>query len=119
MRPPLEFALLRDDLPYDFADRLGELAQRGGSAAVLDFFRERANLRNRLIYASTDGVPRVEREASFVAGSRLNVFSILATTIMIAPWRQHQSFALQCLSAFLRAVGEAEEDAEAAGALTN
>jgi len=89
----------------DFSAEIVELAQEHSVASILSHLRERANLRNRLLYAGATGYPDVEGDAELtVKRFQRNVFLMLKLYLLIEPY-ERQLFVQQCLDAFLRMLG--------------
>ncbi len=75
-----------------------------------DEFRKRAefakNERNKILYASSDGVPSVELGEGFFEDTRKRVLSLVATSILIMQHPSKQVMAQQYLEALLREIGK-------------
>lgn len=87
-----------------FANQLAELASGKGAGEILDFIREEANLRNRLLYAKSDGIPSATFNRSLLLAKLRRVCLMLQVTIGILQTPAHQLFAVQCLEAYLGAL---------------
>jgi hypothetical protein len=108
--PPLEFRVAIDDKVHDFAPELQHIADEDGERGILDFVRTRANLRNRLLYATNEGIPRpTEDAASAITDHRNNIFSLLAIYVLVDT-HPPQMFVSQCLAAFLRMLRRLPQD---------
>jgi hypothetical protein len=104
--PPLGFNMSVNDELHDFREEFQKITNSRGIDTVEQYVRERANQRNRLLYASGDGIPRVESLNNFLASQRKRVFQILTAVVFVDPYPDHQIFVQQCLDAFLKvAVG--------------
>lgn len=104
---PFNFALRKDgeESVYFFEKELAEIASFSGAADIRTAISERANLRNRLLYASDEGIPKVEFPDETLLRYRDRIFRLCLLTIGILQTKQHQLFAAQNLEAFLTALG--------------
>lgn len=105
---PLDFALRVGDAPgqavHFFEEELEELAKEGGKSSIATYVEKRANERNRLLYASDEGIPgAILCEKSLLECAR-RVSVLIFVTIMIMQTTEKQLFAVQCLEALLRAL---------------
>lgn len=104
--PPLNFSLReqKGDQEHriaDFEAEIQQIAKEANAKTIIDHLRERANTRNRLLYAASTGYPGVECDAiAALSHFQRNVFTILRLFVLIDPYPQHQLFVQQCLSAF-------------------
>lgn len=93
-----------DKKAYLFERELEEIASASGSENITRAIKERANLRNRLLYASDQGIPHIEFPAKTLLRYRERIYRLCILTIGILQTRQHQLFVEQNLSAFLSAL---------------
>jgi len=100
--PPLDGKLEIDGQVHDFREELHSLSTEAGEKTIADYLQRWANARNKLLYASEKGVPKIERDViSLLDFHRRNCFSLLALYILIDQTRSHQQFVVQALTAFL------------------
>ena len=91
--------------PANFIDQLQQLAEQTESEDIIDHIRERANLRNQLLYAAPDGLPAVEVAIEpILAGYQKRVFANLCLLLMIDPYAKKQDFVQHALNVFLQVV---------------
>jgi len=104
---PFNYVVRRegDDIGYMFERELQDIASGRGSKSIAQFIKDEANLRNRLLYASHDGMPHVEFAASVILRRRDRVHRLALITIGIMQTRQKQLFAAQCVRAYCSALG--------------
>lgn len=99
--------------PHDFSVELAALASRNGAKSISAYISEEANKRNRILYASDEGIPAIFFADSLLLGKRQRVTVLLTLTIAVMQTRKHQMGFVQCLDALLRAIdrfsGEAVE----------
>jgi hypothetical protein len=96
---------------YDFRQEIMQIATERGSASIMDHIRERANFRNRLLYAAANGYPCVVGDINpALLRYQRNVFTILKLYLMIDPYPKQQSFVQQCLSAYLKMLNLVPQD---------
>jgi len=87
----------------DFADQALALAERNGFKNVMQYLGERANLRNRLLYAGATGYPGVTGNAEqALAEARSRTFANLLTFLIIDQYPFKQHFVQQGIAAFVR-----------------
>lgn len=106
---PLHFGLTTivngTETAIDFAEQMRHVAAEANAKSVTSYLIERANLRNRLLYAASDGYTKMlgETERIFTYYKR-NTFVILQLYLMIDPHKKHQMFVQHCLDAFLNII---------------
>lgn len=109
--PPLGFNIFLNEqgIPYQFDKQLEELASGIGKDNALSYIEELANLRNLLLYASTDGIPRLLDDIDQILFSQQSkVFILLKILCLIFPYRERALFVEQCVNAFLVMMGKME-----------
>lgn len=111
---PFNFSMWSDRTgpfkPHDFSEELAALATGQGARNIAVYVSEQANLRNRLLYASDQGIPSVAFSDNLLLGRRQRVTVMLVLTIAIMQTSVHQLFLVQCLDAILRAIEGFEGD---------
>ena len=86
-----------------FATRFRKLLAAAKVSEFAKFVRARANERNRLLYATTEGIPKVGGNIkSGLDVTRGRVMAELAVYLLIDTVKSQQQFVTQCLEAFLR-----------------
>lgn len=86
----------------DFSRGIGEVLRERNAKTVGDFLRERANLRNLLLYASSSGYSDYQGDAPFrLQEFQRNVFALLRMFLLIDPYAKHQSLVAQAVSGFV------------------
>jgi hypothetical protein len=111
-QPPLHFTQTRSTdggATYgseNFSRGFAQVARGASASTVGEYLRQRANLRNLLLYASGSGYPDYQGPAEQrLMQFKRNVFALLRMFLLIEPYSQHQSFVLQALSGFLEILG--------------
>lgn len=100
--PPLHFQLSVEDKRDDFREQFERICSIHGVASVRDYIRTRANRRNRLLYATAGGVPKLaESVEPKLLWQRDITFIHLTAFYLIDQTTEYQDFVQQCLSAFL------------------
>lgn len=95
--------------PHDFEKKIAEHAASEGAANVLAYLEKRANLRNIILYAADNGIPLVRTPIEpFLRLARRNTFLILKLFLLVDGYQVQQSFARQCLLAFLKMLGRTD-----------
>lgn len=105
-QPPLHFSVTGQEENaelYAFEREIQQIATEKGVATIIAYIRERANLRNRLLYATSEGYPGIsgDIEVSLKKYQR-HVFTILRIHLMLDPYPNQQNFIQQCLNAYLK-----------------
>ena len=101
--PPLHFSISRHDKKlHDFSTQLASVAAEKGAPSIEKYIRDRANMRNRLLYASNKGIPSITNTAGFLLSQREHVNLHLVVYLLIDPYREKQDFVQQCVLAFLK-----------------
>lgn len=111
---PFNFAMWSDRSgpfkPHDFSEELLALATDKGAHNIEAYIKDEANKRNRLLYASEQGIPSATFADAYLLNRRQRVIVLLILTIAIMQTTVHQLFLVQCLDALLRAVQRFEGD---------
>lgn len=106
-KPPLHFSLSINDQIYDFRAELQELASSVGVENVNDHIEQQKNLRNRVLYATPEGVPEINGNgAAIVLRRRDYIFGSLIVFLLIEQTSEPQLFVQQCLNSFLQMLGK-------------
>lgn len=105
---PLGVIQQKDGRPYLFEAEKEELARSLAGNDINRYISQLANSRNRLLYASEQGMPASEVTAEDLAVRRSNVETAVFLSIAICQTTDRQLFAMQCLQAFLAVVRKAE-----------
>jgi hypothetical protein len=92
------------EMPLDFGDTIAQQAAESGGAGVKAYLQKRARLRSEILYAAETGYPEIgtPMEPALLL-YRANTLRILKLFLLIDGYGV-QSFASQCLLAFLRIV---------------
>lgn len=88
----------------DFQDELMALSSERGCERIKKHIESEANLRNRILYASERGIPKVNIPDGFILTRKDRVLAILSIMLMVEQSNTHQAFVVQCLSALLKAL---------------
>ena len=101
--PPLHYVVHDSNGKlYDFSKQLSELTSEKGADSIRAFINKEANFRNRLLYAAPNGIPKVPCAKQFVIARINRVTALITIQLLIEQSNEPQSFAQQCLDAFLR-----------------
>ena len=100
--PPLGFTTKFDGVFDDFSDAISSLASKHGVASLVRHIEKRANYRNRLLYASSSGIPKVVGAVDPpLLLRRDSIFRNLTIFLLVDQYPDRQTFAQQALDAFL------------------
>ena len=111
--PPLDFSVkdANSETGYDFTSEIETLKQFGNFKDVLDYLRNGANQRNRVLYASQNGPLEVSGPVEpFLNSQSETVTRLLTVFLLIDCYPQHQSFVVQSLSAFAKMLEKVPEE---------
>jgi hypothetical protein len=101
--PPLGFTTAMDGALDDFTDAIHALATKRGVASLVKLIEKRANYRNRLLYATAGGVPKIVGAIEpGLLRRRDHIYRNLIIFLLIDQYSEHQLFVRQALDAFLR-----------------
>lgn len=112
--PPLNFgvSILGKAEPMDYSSQIAEFTKAKGMPSVKAFLKKEANLRNTILYAGPTGYPVVQDlNVSFIDERRRRVFGMLYLYLLIFPYKEHQSYVSQALSAFADVLGQLKKGA--------
>ena len=100
---PFNFILRKngDENVYFFEKELHAIAKSRGAEDIKSAIRERANVRNRLLYASDSGIPSVEFKIEALLRYRDRIYRLSLLAIGILQTKKLQLFATQSLESFL------------------
>lgn len=102
--PPLEMRV-RDPGSgelLDLSDEVSRLLAKDGIHSFLDHVKKRAELRTAILYATDEGVPRIESlDDEAIDQFRANIFTMLTVFLLVDPYPV-QTVAQQALDGFLR-----------------
>jgi hypothetical protein len=106
-QPPLHFSFSsggkeKSSSLYTFEREIQQIATETGVATIIEHIKERANLRNKLLYSASEGYPDISGDIELGLRSyQRNVFVILKIYLMVDPYPNQQNFIQQCLDAYL------------------
>lgn len=109
--PPLHFEIKVNGKIYDFSRELKELATVKNVKKITDYIKRQANTRNVILYASTQGIPKIKLPIEgFLERKRSIVFGHLVIYLLIDQHKEHQLFVQQALTAFLKMLNAVPKD---------
>src|SRR5262249_43421676 len=100
--PPLHYVVHENDAIHRFRNEFAEVANDKGYNDIMKFIVAEANLRNRLLYASDEGIPHAKLGDRFISTRADRVVTLLTGLLLIEQSEDHQLFVTQCLEALLR-----------------
>ncbi len=107
---PLDFTISDDSGTKTFASEFAEFASERGYVRARDYLKAQANLRNRILYAADNGIPKIEIPDEFILHRKERIAAILSIVIMIEQTQDVQSFAVQSLHALLQILEKLENN---------
>lgn len=111
INPPLAFLFSDKGLGIDEELDIEVFIKRQGAASVSSYLKQEANLRNKLLYASPAGVPRISIDHSkYFPAKQQAVRTMLCAYLMIEPYGQ-QPTVTHALNAYLDLIGEVKRKA--------
>lgn len=109
--PPLNFAFEHEGKRLSYKNQIESLVSSKGVANISKHIEESANLRNLILYASSQSVPStVKVEGKFFGAYQSRVFAMLRTYLMIIPYKEKLPFVQDSLDAVLQMLGSLEQD---------
>lgn len=96
---------------HDFAREFEGIAKAGRKGSIFEHIKAESNLRNRILYASDQGIPGVEFADAAILTRRRRVTALIVIAIAIMQTAQHQHFLVQCLDILVRIVAKYKGDA--------
>lgn len=101
--PPLDFVSKLDDEVYFFSEELAQLAAKNNVDDMLKYVTDVANVRNRLLYSTPNGIAHIENKSKMKMQERQSaIFYHFIVYLLIDPYPQKQLFVQQALDAFLK-----------------
>lgn len=113
---PLHFSLTRlgtkdEDVVLDFREQMEAVASDANAKSIERYLSDRANFRNKLLYATADGYLAMSGNVEKIfAHYKRNAFMIIQLYLMIDPFEKHQLFVQQCLDGFLKILNSAPKE---------
>jgi len=102
---PLDFSITIDDQPYHFENELKKLASHKNVKKLEDAISKKANFRNILLYASSQGVAKIKEGTieKIISEQYDIVFKFIRIYGLIYPYKNDKPvFVQQALNAFLK-----------------
>ena len=107
--PPLGFQIALNEKPYYFEKELLEITSGQSRADIIKHVQNMANLRNSLLYARPEGLPKIRGKIDgHLEKRRRTVMTFLRIFSLIYPYREKALFVEQALKAYLLMMGEIE-----------
>jgi hypothetical protein len=91
---------------HDFGREFAAIAEKVGKNSIFELMKAEGNLRNRVLYASEDGIPRAEFADDLILARRRRVCALVFVVIGIMQTDEHQHFLVQCLDILVRIVAK-------------
>lgn len=105
INPPLALLLSEDGLGIDKALDVDAFIKREGAASVSAYLKQEANLRNRLLYASPAGIPRIAIDhAKYFPAKQQAVRTMLCAYLLMEPFGQQPTIT-HALNSYLDLIG--------------
>ncbi len=110
-QPPLHFAMLLNEREPDLKNQLDTIATKNGMKSISHVLRRRADLRNQLLYANTNGINELKTPIPTILemGTK-NVFRLLTILLLIDPHPREQLFVRQLLDVFTAMLKQVPKD---------
>ena len=101
--PPLSLSLsVNGGEPFD--EQISNLIKNSGEKTIKEHIDNRANQRNKIFYASPDGIPEIEIKSGFFEEYRRRV-TIMIVAFLLISQNPPQSFVQQCLDKLVEILG--------------
>jgi len=110
-QPPLHFSVNVNDRCHDFTEELDRACSVHNVNSMIEYIRTRGNRRNRLLYATAGGVPKISCTPElFLLTERDITFQLLSVFLLIDLNPERQGFVEQAVTAFLKMLGRLPTD---------
>lgn len=107
--PPLQFSVKGDGKPPTYKNQIQELVESKGTRTIRKHLKERANMRNKILYAGPDGYPsNINVTNSFYTSRHFRVLSLIKAYLLIQPYKEKIIFVQDALSAFLYMIEQSD-----------
>lgn len=107
--PPLNLSISSNDRPPSYTRQIAAYVENTQANGIVSHIKEQANLRNKVLYAHTNGYPKVtDLPSEFLATRENRVLAMLKAYLLIFPYREIQPFVQDTLDAFLAMLGVLE-----------
>jgi len=95
--------------PISFQKQVKKLASVRNTKHVEKYVRDKANERNKLLYAAPQGCPHVESLSDeFFPHQKNKVMTMAYAYLLIEPYKEKQPFVQQGLDALLKTLGRSK-----------
>jgi hypothetical protein len=98
-----------DGKAYDFSEQLDKLVSEKNAKSFCKYSNELANLRNKILYASNDGIPVAQITEGHLKRKESIILSFLIVYLLISQYDEQQLFVQQALDAFLKILNLSEK----------
>ena len=100
--PPLNVCATSGGLRLSYRKQLTIMLEGKGRSHIISYMKELANQRNKVLYASPQGMPKMKSlSENYINDRRVNVLIMLKVYLLIVPYTEHQPMVQDCLDAFL------------------
>lgn len=104
--PPLNFSMSCDGRPLSYRKEIESYLAHRGATDIEAHLKERANVRNTLLYAGPKGYPAdIILAPDFFAARTVRVLALLRAYLLIQPYQQQLPFVQDAVDAFLFMLG--------------
>jgi hypothetical protein len=104
--PPLNLNIKVDGKPISFKRQVDKLATLKNVKRVEKYITDKANERNKLLYASVNGYPHLESIADeFFIEQKKKVMTMAYSYLLIEPYNEKQPFVQQTIDSLLNMLG--------------
>lgn len=101
--PPLNWKFELNDKLHEFKGQIQQIASEKNMKDIIKYINLLANKRNMILYASSQGVPRIQGSIdNYLKTKRNAIFHNLTVYLMIDPYKEKQLFVEQALNVFLK-----------------
>ncbi len=108
--PPLNFQLSENGKPYFFEREFEKLSELKKVKEMIDYVRTLANLRNKILYASADGIPKISSSTVDFIKKKENQVSTSLIIFLLIDQNPRQIFVQQGLISFLKMIKKIPKD---------
>lgn len=103
---PLHFSISGENNLHDFQGQLLNIATERGCDEIADYVKREANKRNKILYASEHGIPKVSIERRNILNAKSRILITLSVFVAIMQTPELQNFAIQAIRSILKIQGK-------------
>ncbi|OGV97728.1 MAG: hypothetical protein A3D97_02015 [Nitrospinae bacterium RIFCSPHIGHO2_12_FULL_39_42] len=100
--PPLHFELTMNNEIHNFSDQIEQIVSENNAKSFCKYSNELANFRNKILYASNQGIPTVKITENNLKKKEQIIVTFLIVYLLISQYDEQQLFVQQALDSFVK-----------------